>query len=67
MAGAKKSGKNGWKLDEEFNFLPDSKKFLKIFKKYVKTNYGKRCKKKCNGCGCCELWALYDLVEVFLA
>jgi hypothetical protein len=64
MAGAKKSGKHGWKLDEEFDFRPESKEFLKLFKQFVTTNYGKRCKRKCNVCGVCSMWALYDLVEL---
>lgn len=64
--GAVHHGKVGWKLDEEFDHMRESKDFLKKYRKWLEANLGKRCKAKCNSCLCCEVWALYDLTEVML-
>jgi hypothetical protein len=62
-----KSGKSGWRLDEEFDHMKESKEFLKMYKKMLTKHYGRRCKKRCNNCYCCEIWSLYDMTEILLA
>lgn len=62
-----KSGRHGWKLDDEFDFMPESKAFLKTYKKYITKYYGKRCKKRANTCYCCEIWSLYDMTEILMS
>ena len=48
-----------WPLNKEARAL------LKQFKVFILKGYGKRCKTKANGCVCCQIWALYDFLEVY--
>jgi len=52
---------NSWKEIEQENNV-----FLKIVKKFIATNYGRRCSALGQGCGVCEMWCIYDLLRTHL-
>ena len=39
---------------------------LKVLKRYIKENWGKRCKCFDWGCCLCQTWKLYDEIEKFV-
>lgn len=59
-----RAGNRGWRLNEEFDHQGPCKVFLTTYRKFLTKEFGPRCKARCNGCACCEVWSLYDLTEV---
>lgn len=43
-----------------------SKEILTRLEQHITQFFGKRCPEPCNGCACCQMWALYDLVKLSL-
>ena len=40
--------------------------FMKTFRGFVTSHFGKRCKTMEHGCSCCQMWKAYDLVDTMI-
>ena len=45
---------------------PEVTAFMKTFRGFVTSHFGKRCSIVENGCGCCQMWKAYDLVDTMI-
>ena len=54
------------KMDFESELNAETKQFLKTFERFIIKGFGKRCKTKGIGCHCCKIYAIYDLLKLFL-
>ena len=45
---------------------PEVIAFLKTFRDFTTSHFGKRCATVENGCGCCQMWKVYDLVDTMI-
>ena len=54
------------KMDFENELKYETSKFLKTFEKFIINGFGKRCKTKGIGCPVCKIYAIFDLLKLFL-
>lgn len=59
-AKAELHGRYQWKRD------PEVTAFMKTFRGFITSHFGKRCATVENGCGCCQMWKAYDLVDTMI-
>ena len=45
---------------------PEVEAFLKVYRGFITSQFGKRCKAVESGCGCCQMWRAYDLVDTMI-
>ena len=45
---------------------PEVTAFLKAFRTFTTRHFGKRCKTMEYGCGACQMWRAYDLVDAMI-
>jgi hypothetical protein len=45
---------------------PEVTAFMKTFRGFITSHFGKRCSTIENGCGCCQMWKAYDLVDTMI-
>lgn len=53
-------------MDFEKELNKETKELLNIFEKFIIKGFGKRCKTQGIGCPTCRIWAIYDLLKLFL-
>lgn len=58
------------KKSESYNSFKEIEKensdFLKVVKKFISVNYGKRCEELGEGCVICQMYCIYDLLKTHL-